>query len=328
MKVTSKQIAEICGVTRGTVDRALHNRPGIHAATRDKILKVAAELGYRPHFLAQSLVKGRTKTLGVILFDIHNRIFAQLYHSFEAEARKRGYVVYLVLSNKDKELEIQYINSLLDRQVDGIAITPVNFGTEFASLLAKAQAPVVTFGNRVSADIPFVWIDDRQAIAESVRHIYAKGYRSLIYVSPPLRLKGKQNIGTPEQRHLGLLDACGELGDLRANVVTDRDFVPAVVRALEETEGKPAVLCSSDVYALEIVREFKQRNIRVPGQAGVMGFDNIDTLQYVDPPLATVDYNVDEIGRLAAELLIRRIEGQVIPPRTNVPHRIVDRESL
>ncbi|MEC0268263.1 LacI family DNA-binding transcriptional regulator, partial [Paenibacillus anseongense] len=66
MNITSKQIAELCGVTRGTVDRALNNRPGIHPDTRDKIMRVAEELGYRPHFLAQSLVKGHTKTLGIV----------------------------------------------------------------------------------------------------------------------------------------------------------------------------------------------------------------------------------------------------------------------
>ncbi|MFC5649161.1 LacI family DNA-binding transcriptional regulator [Paenibacillus solisilvae] len=328
MKVTSKQIAEICGVTRGTVDRALNNRPGISAETRQKIMKVAEELGYRPHFLAQSLVKGETKTLGIVLFDIHNRIFSQLFHSFEAEARKQGYFIYLVLSNKDKELEIEYINSLLDRKVDGIALSPINKGTKFESFLNRSNVPILSFGNRLSARFPFVWIDDKQAIKEAVSHIVSRGYRTFIYVSPPLRNKGKENIYVPEQRHKGFLEACKALTDIRYHVITDRDYLMTIKRLVNEAEDKPAILCSSDIYALDILRFLKTHKIRVPEHVGVMGFDNIDILNYVNPPLTTIDFNVDEIGRRSAELLIENIKGKDIPLRTNVGYTIIDRDSL
>jgi DNA-binding LacI/PurR family transcriptional regulator len=328
MKITSKQIAEICGVTRGTVDRALNNRPGISVATREKILKVTEDLGYRPHFLAQSLVKGKTKTLGIVLFDIHNRIFSQLFHSFEAEARKQGYFIYLVLSNKDKELEIEYIISLLDRKVDGIALSPINMGTKFESFLNRSNVPILSFANRLSARFPFVWIDDKQAIKEAVNHIVSKGYRTIIYLSPPLRNKGKKNIYVPEQRHKGFLEACQALPDIKYNVVTDKDYLMAIERLINEAEDKPAILCSSDIYALDILRFLKIHKIRVPEQVGVMGFDNIDILNYVNPPLTTIDFNVDEIGRRSAQLLIESIKGKDIPLRTNVAYTIIDRDSL
>ncbi|WP_054027501.1 LacI family DNA-binding transcriptional regulator [Bacillus sp. FJAT-28004] len=328
MQVTSKQIAEICGVTRGTVDRALNNRPGISAATREKILKVAEDLGYRPHFLAQSLVKGQTKTLGVILFDIHNRIFSQLFHSFEEEARRQGYFIYLVLSNKDKNLEIEYISSLLDRRVDGIALSPINSGLKFESFLNRSNIPILSFGNRLSARFPFVWIDDKQAMKDAVNHVVSKGYRYIIYVSPPLRNKGRENTYSPEQRHKGFLEACEALPDIQLNVVTDKDYLMTINRLIVESKEKPVILCSSDFYALDILRYLKTQKIRVPEQVGVMGFDNIDILNYVNPPLTTIDFNVDEIGRRSVELLIGNIKGNEIPLRTNVPYTIIDRDSL
>ncbi|SDX38253.1 LacI family DNA-binding transcriptional regulator [Paenibacillus sp. CF384] len=328
MKVTSKQIAELCGVTRGTVDRALNNRPGINEATREKIMKVAGELGYRPHFLAQSLVKGETKTLGVVLFDVYNRIFSQLFHSFEAEARRHGYFVYLVLTNKDKALEMEYINNLLDRKVDGIALSPVNMGTTFNTFLKQSGVPIVTFANRVSAKVPFVWIDDKQAMKTAVHHIGSKGYKRILYVSPPLRYKGKSNIYVPEQRHQGFLEACAELPDIRYTVITDHDYMESMLQLIAESDEKPAILCSSDIYALDMMRFLKANHIRVPEQAGIMGFDNIDILHYVDPALTTIDFHVDEIGRIAAEQLIASIQGRDIPQRTNVAYSIIERDSL
>ncbi|SFS57752.1 LacI family DNA-binding transcriptional regulator [Paenibacillus sp. BC26] len=328
MKVTSKQIAELCGVTRGTVDRALNNRPGINEATREKIMKVAGELGYRPHFLAQSLVKGQTKTLGIVLFDMYNRIFSQLFHAFEAEARRHGYFVYLVLTNKDKALELEYLNNLLDRKVDGIAMSPVNMGPTLDSFLKASGVPVVTFTNRVSAKVPFVWIDDKQAMKTAVHHIASKGYKRILYVSPPLRYKGKSNIYVPEQRYKGFIEACAEQQDISYTVITDYDYLESLLRLITESDEKPAILCSSDIYALDIMRFLKVNDIRIPEQAGVMGFDNIDILHYVDPALTTIDYHVDEIGRRAAEQLIASIQGQDIPRRTHVGYAIIERDSL
>jgi len=328
MTITSFQIAELCGVSRGTVDRALNNRPGISPRTREKILKAAEELGYRPHFLAQSLVKGRTQTLGLVMFDVQNRIFAQLFHSFEAEARKQGFFVYLALSNKDPDLEIEYINNLLDRKVDGIALHSVNKGKEFEAYLHKARVPIVSFGNQISKQFPLVWINDKVAIKEAVSLIHAKGYQHILYVSPPLRYKGKSNIFGPEQRHKGFLEAVKEQPDLSYTVITEKDFLAVIGHYLSLPHKRTAILCTSDMYALDVLKFLSSKNIHVPEQVGVMGFDNIDTLNYVNPALTTIDYSVDDIGTTLVESLIRKQEGHKIPNLTTISHRIIVRDSI
>ncbi|OPH62134.1 hypothetical protein BC351_02550 [Paenibacillus ferrarius] len=327
MNITSKQIAELCGVTRGTVDRALNNRPGIHPETREKILRVAEELGYRPHFLAQSLVKGHTKTLGIVLFDIHNRIFSQLFHAFEAEARKRGYIVYLVLSHRDKELELEYINNLLDRRVDGIALLPANFNKKFESLLLRSRTPIVTFGNRLNGPFPYIWIDDKQAIQDSVSFLIQQGYRRLIYISPPLMRKGKENIHVPEQRYNGFIEACEATPDMRFDIIAQKNYLAELETLMDTTDSSSAILCSSDVYALEVLKWLNDRKIKVPEQIGLMGFDNIDVLKYINPAITTVDYNVNEIGTRLADLLINKINNQDIPSETLIAHHVVEGQS-
>jgi LacI family transcriptional regulator len=126
MSVTTGEIAKICGVSRGTVDRALHGRPGISPETRKKIIETAQKLGYRTNFVARSLVKGETKTLGVVAFDLYNRFFAQMVNAIEFRARELGYFIYLTLTNKDAEIEKKCIEHLVDRRVDGMLLCSVN----------------------------------------------------------------------------------------------------------------------------------------------------------------------------------------------------------
>ncbi|WP_199619969.1 LacI family DNA-binding transcriptional regulator [Paenibacillus alkalitolerans] len=131
MGVTLKDIANICGVSPGTVDRALNNRPGISTKTKKKILKVAVELNYQPDHRARSLARGKTMTIGVILFDLHNRSFAQMANAIEAKSRELGYFVDLALSDKDPDKEKKLIGRMINRKVDGLILFSVNFGESF-----------------------------------------------------------------------------------------------------------------------------------------------------------------------------------------------------
>jgi len=331
MRVTSKQIAEICGVTRGTVDRALNNRAEINPETKAHILKVANELGYRPHFLAQSLVKKKTKTLGIVLFDVRNQIFAQLFSAFEARSLEKGYFVYLVMSHHRKELELEYINSLLDRKVDGIALLPINQGAEFEKKLLKAGVPIVTFGNRLSGQFPHVWLNDREAVRQAATYLITQGYTRLIYVSPPLNRKDNENIYVPEQRYAGLLEACEQHAEIQYDIVTAHDYFPLIEQLLEkgrQAEERCVILTSSDMYALRILKWLKEKQIRVPDEVGLMGFDNIDVLNYVNPALSTVDYSIDEIGTQLADQLIRMVQGEEVPAETFIDHEIIPGKSV
>ncbi|MEJ9319135.1 LacI family DNA-binding transcriptional regulator, partial [Halalkalibacterium halodurans] len=150
MKVTIKDIATICGVSAGTVDRALNNRTGISEKTREKILKTAKELNYRPDYTARSLVMGKTMTIGVVLFDLYNRSFAQLLNAIELKARELGYFIYITLSDKNPENELNCIEHLVNRKVDGIILFTVNKGEQFEANLSKWGIPIITIFNYVS----------------------------------------------------------------------------------------------------------------------------------------------------------------------------------
>jgi len=136
MGITTKELARICGTSRTTVERALNGKKDINAQTRERILAIAKKYGYHPDMVARSLVKGRSMCIGVIVFDIRNYYFAQLVSSIEQEAKNSGYTINIAMQEKEMEREIELINAMVSRRVDGLILCPVNKGPDFEEFLA------------------------------------------------------------------------------------------------------------------------------------------------------------------------------------------------
>jgi len=328
MSITLEEIAKICGVSRGTVDRALHGRKGISPNTRKKILETAEKMGYRTNYIARSLAKGNTMTLGIVIFDLHNRFFAQLVNSIETKARDEGYFTYLTLTNKDMETEKKCIEHLVDRKVDGILLCSVNNTESYNNYLKSLKIPIVTILNKISDEIHFLSIDDRLSMKEATRYVINKGYKRIIYFSPALNYRYKTNIYAVEQRYMGFEDAIRENPyEVETFIVKSKNFAE-LFNKIDLNNKRTAVICTSDIYALEVMSYFKGRNIKIPEEVGIMGFDNIDVLKYVDPGLTTVLYPAEEISVQALEILLKLIKGENIEEVPVLKHKIIDRMSL
>jgi DNA-binding LacI/PurR family transcriptional regulator len=329
MRITIKDISEICGVSPGTVDRALNNRPGINPKTKAKILETARKLNYRPDHRARSLARGKTMTIGVILFDLRNRSFAQMMNGIERRARELGYFVDLALSGKDPAKEIALIDRLVQRNVDGLILFTVNKGEQFEAYLEHLRLPIVTICNRLSDRWAYVGIDDRQAMKDATLHAIAKGYERIIYICPPLRKRQTINIYTQEERLKGLLAGCEE-GNLRHEpiIVQEKNYLDSIKRIDLRNGPRTAILCSTDYYALEVVNMFRQLRIGIPGDVGLVGFDNVDFLKYVNPSLTTIEYAVEEIGERAVDSLVTELETGSRPDIPLLNYRLIEGASL
>ncbi len=329
MSVTIKDIANICGVSPGTVDRALNNRPGINIKTKMKILEVAKELNYTPDHTARSLAKGRTMTIGVVLFDLHNRSFSQLMNAIEYKSRELGYFVDLVLTDKDPEKEKKCIERLVNRKVDGIILFTVNFGEEFNRFLKNLKIPIVTICNRVSDDWLYIGIDDRKAMKDAATYIVNKGYKKIVYICPPLAHRGKKNIYTQEERVLGCIEALQEHQVEKGPVIIlEKDYIGALDAIDFAGNEKTAILCACDYYALEVMNYLKARGLKIPDDVGLMGFDHIDVLKYITPKLTTVQYAVEDMGVKAVECLITQIEKGDSHHVPLLDYKIIEGESV
>jgi LacI family transcriptional regulator len=328
LKVTIKDIATICGVSAGTVDRALNNRTGISEKTKKKVLQVAKEMNYQPDYTARSLVMGKTMTIGVILFDLYNRSFAQLLNAIEVKARELGYFVNITLSDKKPESEIDCINYLKGK-VDGVILFTVNKGEQFESYLSKFDIPIITIFNYVSEKWEYIGIRERQAMKDAIDYIVGKGYQKFIYISPPLAYLGKSNIYTQEERLNGFYEGL-EINGIHSKplIIKNSEYIEELENITFRKNEKVAIVCSTDLYALKVMHYLKKRGVDIPEQVGVMGFDDIDILEYVTPRLTTVKYPIEEIGRRAIESIVNKIEHGDFVSTPLLDYEIIKGESI
>ncbi len=267
-------------------------------------------------------------TIGIVVYDLDNRFFAQLVNALETTAKESGYFLYLTLSNHNLEQERACLEHLAGLNVDGILIVPTNRGNEFLQFVKSLHVPLVSVGNRLSQAIPFVGIQDREALRRAVGAVAQRGYRRIIYVSPPLSYKGRENIYEVEERLEGFREGVREHG-LESVILKDKAFREPLLAASTGSALRTAVMCTSDIYALESLSYLKASGIRVPEDCGLIGFDDIDLLKYVTPALTTVSYPIPLVAREAFALLRRLMAGdQDIPEVPLIESTLILRDSL
>jgi len=335
--VTAKELAQMCGVSRMTVHRALTDTGRINPRTKEMILAKAKECGYRPDLLARGLVKGQTFYIGVVVLDVNNRYFAQMLSAIEMEARKQGYFVNITLHEQNKEMEKEQLERLADYHVDGIILSSVNQGEAYREFLQSLDTPIVTIGNRIADGIPFVGIEEKKAAREATETILRKGYGKIVFVCPPLERNGKENTHVHQQRLEGFREAvaewegqCGSAGKVEAVVIgKNKDYMEKAYGELDQTGRRTAFFCAGDIFALEIMKYMNGKGKRAGKDYGIMGFDCIDTLQYVTPRLNTIYNPVEPVAKEAVKLLFGLMNGEEgLPESVVLDGEMVDGETL
>ncbi len=331
MAVTAKELAQMCGVSRMTVHRALTDTGRINPQTKELILAKAKECGYRPDLLARGLVKGQTFYIGVVVLDVNNRYFSQLLSAIETEAGKRGYFVNITLHEQNKDMEKEQLERLVDYHVDGIILSSVNRGGAYKEFLKSLDTPIVTIGNKVDEGIPFVGIEEKKAAREATEAILRKGYEKIVFVCPPLerkdentyvhqqRLEGFEEAvslwnGGKTYRESGKVDADGSGGRrTQAECIVIDKSEGYDARACEElynTDKRTAFFCTGDMFALDIMKYMSGRGQKAGIDYGIMGFDGIDILDYVTPRMNTIYNPVEQVAKEAVKLLFKLMNGE------------------
>lgn len=308
MGITTKEIAKICGVSRTTVHRALNNTGRISEKTKQYILEMAEKNGYRPDLLATGLAKGKTYYIGVVVMDVNNRYFSQMLSALEVKAREQGYFINITLHQNNKEIEKEQLCKLADYHVDGIILSSVNKGEEYKKFIESLNIPVVTIDNKVAEGIPFVTVNGRAAIREAVKLVIQSGYEKIVFVCPPLADKQMENIYVHEERTAGFLEAVQQRDNLEYVVLGDWEYKEKAWKELEKEEKRTVFLCTGDMFALDLMRDLKKKGKYAGKDYGIMGYDNIDFLEYVSPRLTTIENHVERVATEALNLLLELMD--------------------
>ncbi len=297
-KITTAEIAKICGVSQGTVDRALNNRPDIKAETKSKILEVARKYGFREKVLNSA--DGVQGTVGIVVFNLNNEYFSNLITELEYVFGEENLATVVMMSHYDKKREAECIRNLYNMGVRAIVICPVNSGAEFENYLSLFNLPIVCVGNQISS-LPYVGVDDFNAMRDITINCLEKDYEDIVYFSPALCYS---DAPAQRLRFKGFISA---IGNKKYEVVTSIENIKHVY------SKKTVVICSNDHYALKVY--FKGTN------AFITGFDNIKTISDYKLPITTVGYSVSEIAVNIAEIVLGKSDKTKI-----IKHSIISNE--
>lgn len=334
MGITTKDLAQICGVSRTTVHRALHGTGRINPDTKEMILRVAKENGYRPDLLARGLVKGQTFYIGVVVLDVKNRYFAQMLSTIGAEANKRGYFVNITLHENDKEIERNQLTRLADYHVDGIIVSSVNEGDQYKEFLESLDIPVVSVDNRIAEGIPFVGIDQKQAMMDATCKVIDQNYDRVVFVCPPIDCAEEQNVYVHKERLEGFREIMAQHKEIETGYLVNWNYLEQLDEMMDSVK-RTAFICTADEFALNIMKKLKKDGLKAGIHYGIIGFDNIDILDYVTPKLATISNSVEEIATTAVTLLFDLIEKKkegILSEQEEIykilPHRFIEGETV
>ncbi|MGZ6346040.1 MAG: LacI family DNA-binding transcriptional regulator [Anaerolineales bacterium] len=315
-RVTSFDVAKKAGVSRTTVSLVLNNVPGINIRdeTRERIRHVAKELNYHPDSRGRKLASGRSNTIGLVLRQSHEQVFAdallpQVLLGIEQAATAQGFQVLL------KPLEPEdcdgYMHLIHENHVDGIILSGPRQDEGDVIRLHQAGLPVMIMGQLPESNLPFVDIDAVDGSTRAVRHLIEHGHRRIAMIT-----NASLEYTSAQQRRSGYWQALTEAGiEPDDSLIQEGGYTPAsgyiAMEKLLELPLRPtAVFVASDVVSLGAIRAIKQAGLRIPQHMAVVGFDDIPLADYYDPPLTTIHIPAFELGRSVGDRLMRLVRGE------------------
>ncbi len=332
-KITIYDLAKTLGVSAGTVSRSLNDHPSISPKTKERVITIANELGYKTNKFAVNLSKQKSNTIGVIVPKLNSIFMSTLLAGIEKIANEAGY--NLIISQSLESMEKERINAktLYDSGVDALLVS-----------LAYDTSNFDHFAHYIRNKIPLIFIDrvhnlpncstiiinNRLAGFEATEHLLAQGCKNLLYIGGNL----KRNVYC--DRLQGFKDAL-EKHQLKFDKTNylETDLVPndvgTVVRYMENSKTPiDGLFIASDNFAVHIIKALKKENYKIPQDIKIVGFNNDPISDLVTPTLTTIDYPGYEMGILAGQSIISHLNGGINLQPTNaitLRHKLIIRES-
>ena len=317
-RVTITDVARASNVHVSTVSRVLNGRElSLLPETRERVISAATRLGYRPSALARGLRLRRTFTLGMLVPDITNPVFPSIIKGVEGAAHARGYHLILCNTEDSYEREASYLRVLREWRVDGILIASSSTAESTIAELRREKFPFVLLNSasRPSDDLA-VTPDNRQGASAAIDHLIQLGHRRIgLIAAPQTTTTGQERLlaarATLRRHHLAHEDALVSVADS----FSEESGYRAARRLLLDDEPPTAIFGANDLIALGAIRLAREIGLAVPHDLSVIGFNDIPQSQLFDPPLTTVHVPQEEMGLLAASLLVNHLEGRRIERR-------------
>ena len=325
---TIKDVARKANLSVATVSRVIRGKEHISDKAKKKVLAAIEELNYQPNIIARNLREQKTKTILIIVPDIKNTFFPDVFRGIESVAMRRGYQVILQDMQNDVRIEEKYFNALSQRQVDGIISLSAKSEKHIIEYVAREYKLVIAGQYLKNANIPTIAINNVEAAQKAVEHLIKLGHKRIAHIAGPLsqiifqdRLKGYcsalENHNIPIDPQLVFKgDFSYSSGEILASKI------------IELNNSVTAIFSANDEMAVGTIKALKAAGKRVPEDYAVVGFDNIQMSSIVEPALTTIENPKQEMGIKAMEMLIKLLDGEPIADtKITLGYDLIVRES-
>jgi len=314
MNITIADVAKIANVSKATVSAVLNKKATVAPQTRDRVQEVIKKLNYRPSEVARSLSSRQTRCVGLVIKEIDNPYVAKVMKGVFDACRDNGYTVLLGSSELSPSQEIQSIETLTNQRVDGLIISPLqdqDMDFTYLADLLREKYPLVTLGNIKNYATNVVDIDNVRAAYEAVSYLIELGHREIAYFAgPSYSAHSSDRLLGFQRAHIDHDLPIRKQFILNVGSYIENSYLMATEFFATANNLPSAVFCYNDLVAIGLINALLELKIRVPGQVSVIGFDDIDFCDSVKIPLTTVHVPAYEIGKAAADLLIKQIMNQ------------------
>jgi LacI family transcriptional regulator len=314
---TIVDVARIANVSVSTVSHVVNGTRPVSETTRRRVELAIEETGYATDGVARALRRSRTDSVGLVVSDTGQPVFAEMVRGVEHEARAKGFTLLLANSAEDPELERASIRALRERRVDGLLVAQVA-GSDHTLVeeMRTRRIPLVLIDRLTVPDVDQVGVENRDPMRRLVLHLIARGHRRIGYVA------GDRRVPVLAERELGFRDAMEEAGLRIAPgcVVDGTSTIPetttAVARLLAAEGWPTALVAAGMILGVGTLRALEQAGLRIPADMAFAIFDEPPFADLFEPRLTSVVQPAFAIGREAMRLLIRRISRPAAAPRT------------
>jgi len=321
-----EQVARRAKVSTATVSRVLNNASLVKSSTRARVLKAIEELKYHPNLHARSLAGGKSKTIGVLVSNLENPFFFDIYKTIEEDAHANGYEVLMANTDYRSEQLITSVRVMIGRRVAGLAAIVSEMAPELMEELNDSRTPVVFYDvGTPRQNITNIRVDYRRGIEKVIEYLHSLGHRRLGFVGHHAIL------GPINERMKAVMDAVARIPSLQVRTAADSDTLEGgriATRALLATGFDPtAIICVNDITAVGALRELRERGIQVPQDMSVTGFDNVKLSEFCYPALTTVHIPRDRVGHIISDCLMPKPDAPSITGEIIIDPEFVVRDS-
>lgn len=324
-RASMREVAELAEVAISSVSRVLSEHPDVSAEMRERVLTAVRELEYEPDFLAQSLRRGATLSVGYVVGDISNPLIATITSGAESILRGAGYSMLLMNSENDPELDAAHIRFFQARRVDGMILSLASERRAATlEVLAQVDVPIILIDRDVPGDLQASMVrnDHREGMRAAVGHLLDQGHRRVALIT------GALDLWPVRERIAGMAEAVAARGQ--------PDETISLVGSLSAEHGErsteqllamhprpTAIVAGGNQVLAGCVRALSRHGIRIPEDMSLITCDEVDLSELHSPPIASVSRDTLLLGRTAAELLLERLNGgeprTVLLPTTFTP---------